>query len=206
MGSSSLESILDSLKEWNDFNTLRRLLTAYFSPHRSAEDIENYRLGKGRKTFKRLRDEVVPVLHFSLATGFDGKVKFCFSNDPPDCYYHATTDTSPRALEITRAMATEHLHIARELNTKGAFSQIVRTEAVLESTSNAISERLNRKAAKAYGDIELLIEAPIGEDRLPPERWDRIIPALRQQAKSTGFRHVHLIGALAPECRYFQLK
>jgi hypothetical protein len=76
----------------------------------------------------------------------------------------------------------------------------------LEFTKGAILERLNKKAEKGYGDIELLIEAQIGADRLPPERWDRIIRTLRTEAENTGFRHVHLVGALSPECRYFRLK
>lgn len=130
-------------------------------------------------------------------------------------------------MEITRAQAREQFHIARELNTKGAssgyiglpdsasnedFEKALReprgatTEDVLKHTARAILERLNKKAEKGYGEIALLIEARIGEDQLPPERWDRILPMLRQRAESTGFRHVHLIGARASDCNYFQLK
>lgn len=227
MGNRSLESILDCLNDWNKIDKFQRLLSDYFSSDRSPEEIENLRLGKGRNTFKKLRDEVIPVLHFFSATELDGEVKFQFSSVSPDCWYRRAEDTLPRAMEITRAQAREQLYIARELNSKGASSgyvglpdsatrehfesilrepRMVTTEEVLESTKNAILERLDRKAEKEYGDVELLIEAPIGEDRLPPDRWDRIIPTLRKQAEGTAFRHVHLIGTLAPECRYFQLK
>ena len=217
--------MFDNLKEWTSIEQFQRTLSAYFSSNRSAEEIENFRLGRG--TFKRLRDEVVPVLHFFSATGFTGEVRFRFSNNAPDCWYRRADDTSPRAMEITRAQAREQFHIARELNTKGASSgyiglpdsasnedfekalrepRMATTEDVLKHTARAILERLNKKAEKGYGEIELLIEARIGEDQLPPERWDRILPMLRQRAESTGFRHVHLIGARASDCNYFQLK
>jgi len=111
--------ILTRLTEWTAIGDFVVLVDAHFREPRTAQETADYRLGKGRKTFKKFRDEIVPAYHFVVATGVSGSIRFALSDSMPDCWIRHEGQPTSRGIEITRANVKEQLWNARELNQHG---------------------------------------------------------------------------------------
>lgn len=225
MGLMRVEEILDHISGWTAIDDFTRMVDAYFRDPRTPLEVEAYRLGKGRNTFKKFRDEVVPAYHFILATSISGSIRFALSDSVPDCWIKHGDGHTFRGLEITRANVKEQVWLARELNQHGrgrgflglsdddsdaTYAQKMQQEGRAYSTDEALTARvdgiircLERKnsptKAKDYNGCELLVEALIDSEQLPIERWEAILPQLRDATKSSVFERVHLIGRRSTE-------
>jgi hypothetical protein len=94
-------------------------LVDYFTRPRSASDLADYRAKRG--TAKKLRDEVVPVLHHVKFTKARGEIRFELNSDVPDCWLRGTSSAVPQGLEITVAQSREQQRLGQLMNqTKGA--------------------------------------------------------------------------------------
>lgn len=212
--------ILTRLTEWTAIGDFVELVDAHFREPRTAQEIADYRLGKGRKTFKKFRDEIVPAYHFVVATGVSGSIRFALSDSMPDCWIRHEGQLTSRGIEITRANVKEQLWNARELNQHGRgrgflglsdddpdaryIHEIRReprahsTDKVLEAGTTGILRCIERKnvasEARDCSSYELLVEGFIHEKLLPLSYWDEILPRLRDAAAHSRFERVHLIG------------
>lgn len=225
MGMMRVEEILDRVSEWTAIDDFSKMVAAHFRDPRTPLEVEAYRLGKGRNTFKKFRDEVVPAHHFIIATSTTGSIRFALSNSVPDCWIRNEGHETLRGLEITRANVKERVWLARDLNQHGCgrgflglsdddsdatYAMKMREDSGGYSTDEALEARLagilrciERKnepsEAKDYSGYELLIEGFINDEQLPLHYWDAILPRLREAAENSIFERVHLIGCRSAE-------
>ena len=200
-------------------------LTSVFESERSGSDIDDYRLGK--KPWKKLRDEVVPVSRYlKLSEIHKGRVRFPLDNKTPDCWL-TTTDDSELGIEVTIERGRERYHLATELNETvmgrgfiGIQDDESQTEfddrmsnprtmftadQALEATKKGILRCLSRKDDKKYrGVFCLLIQAHL--NTLSAERWGPVKPELRKAAISLPFEEVHIIGDVDDRLFGFRIK
>lgn len=83
----------------------------------ATQDIERFRVRQN--PFKKLSDEVVPVMAYLRQIGFQGSLRFPFDNSTPDCWIR-TSDGDERGIEVTVAKARERVLLAKELNETGS--------------------------------------------------------------------------------------
>jgi len=77
--------------------------------------VQQYRLG--RKVWKKIRDEAVPVSNHLKFWGLrEGRVRFSMSDEAPDCSIWLQGEKQARGVEVTVAQARERFHLAKELN------------------------------------------------------------------------------------------
>ncbi|RZV51654.1 MAG: hypothetical protein EX270_10205 [Pseudomonadales bacterium] len=208
-----------------EIDTFQSRLSLVFADKRSESDIEYYRLGK--KPWKKLRDEVVPVSRFlKLNEILEGRIQFPLDNKIPDCWFKKINEIE-LGIEVTIERGREKFHLATELNETGsgrgfigiqddasqnAFNERLSsprtafsTDQALEATKNGILRCLSRKNDEKYrGVFCLLIEAHL--NTLSSERWGRIRPDLRNAAKYLPFEEVHIIGDVDDRLFGFQIK
>ncbi|MBW8322756.1 MAG: hypothetical protein K0M49_11365 [Arenimonas sp.] len=215
-----VEEILDRISEWTAIDDFSRMVAAHFGDPRTVLEVESYRLGKGRTTFKKFRDEVVPAYHFIMATGTSGSIRFALSDSMPDCWIRHEGRPTPQGIEITRANVKEQVWRARYLNQHGCgpcflglsdddpdamYASKIQEDPRGYSTNEALEARLagilrciERKnapsEARNYSGCELLVEGFINDEQLPLPYWDRILPRLHEATAHSIFERVHLIG------------
>ncbi|KGE00715.1 hypothetical protein [Rhizobium sp. YS-1r] len=227
MASEKLEKLLQRIVEWTPISDFHLLCDEYFTSSRPEEEIKNFRLGKS--DLKKLRDEVVPALHFTKATRVSGQIKFALSDTVPDCWIEGMeAPQTVRGIEITRAQAASQYWLATELNEHGhgrgflnipdgsenaQFREALAKPARAHSTDEALSAAFDgvkkclvNKNHKKYAEHHLLIEAPIGNETLPAHYWQSIVPSLKKLARSLPSPQIHLIGKDPAETLYFRLK
>lgn len=215
-----IEEVLSQVTDWILVDDFIQLVEAHFHGPRTPQEIAHYRLGKGRKTFKKFRDEIVPAYHFVVATGISGSIRFALSDSMPDCWIRHEGRPTPRGIEVTRANVKEQVWDARELNQHGRgrgflglsdddpdamYADKIRREPSGHSTNKVLEagvagilrciERKNvAREARDCSRYELLVEGYIHEKLLPLSYWDEILPRLRDAAAHSIFERVHLIG------------
>jgi hypothetical protein len=201
------------LSDWMALDDFEQALVDYFMGPRSASDLADYRAKRG--TAKKLRDEVVPVLHHVKFTKARGEIRFELNSDVPDCWLRGTSSAVPQGLEITVAQSREQQRLGQLMNErKGAVPGYVgladdapealyqerlargrimhSTDGALTVIGNGIKACLRKKNHLKYTKLDLLIEAPLLS--VPNERWSRIEDDLRAAASLLPFREIHVIG------------
>jgi hypothetical protein len=190
-----------------------RALKDYFEGPRSEAELADYRAKRG--VAKKLRDEVVPVLHYVKFTKVCGEIRFELNNDVPDCWLRNNPAASPLGLEVTVAQSREQQRLGQQMSkTKGIvpgylglpddapeaiYKERLERARVMYSSDgalavigNGIKACLRKKNHPKYGGYDLLIEAPLRS--LPNERWSLIEEELRIEAGALPFREIHVIG------------
>lgn len=210
---TALGRLYARLSDWQPVAGFQQALADYFAGTRSEAELADYRAKRG--TAKKLRDEVVPVLHHLKFIKAKGDVRFELNNGVPDCWRRDHLGAKPQGLEITVAQSREQHRLGVLMNqTKGmvpgflglpddapetlykerlARGRIMRsTEGALQVTCDGIKACLRNKDKPNYAGHDLLIEAPLYG--LPEERWSRIEDELRSAASPLPFREIHVIG------------
>ncbi len=200
------------LTDWISLAEFEQALADYFSEPRPAVELADYRAKRG--AVKKLRDEVVPVLHHVKFVKAKGDIRFELSSDVPDCWLRDNPNAAPQGLEVTVAQSREQQRLGQEMNEKKgvvpgylglpddapekvfkerlARSRIMHSsEGALKVIGNGIKSCLRKKDHPKYAGHDLLIEAPLHS--LPNERWSRIEEDLRSVASTLPFREIHVI-------------
>ncbi|WP_354031389.1 hypothetical protein [Bradyrhizobium sp. S3.2.6] len=190
-----------------------RALKDYFEGPRSEAELADYRAKRG--VAKKLRDEIVPVLHHIKFTKARGEIRFELNNDVPDCWLRSAPTAAPQGLEVTVAQSREQQRLGQQMNeTKGIVpghlglpddapealfkmrlerGRVMYTsDGALTAIGSGIKACLRRKSRPKYAGHDLLIEAPLLT--LPKERWSLIEEELRTKAGALPFREIHVIG------------
>lgn len=93
---------------------LRDRVSAFSSRPINGADLQGYR--EGKKPWKKLRDEVVPVEHFVSAHYPDtARVRFPLDDQPPDAWLKLTPNSAEIGIEVTGAHARAGIEVARSL-------------------------------------------------------------------------------------------
>lgn len=214
-----------SSPEGMEIVAFKNLLESLFADERRARDIEKYRLGK--HSWKKLRDEIVPVSNF---LGFNGvkadRIRFPLDNHTPDCWLIADNGSN-QGIEVTIERGREKYHLATELNRKDIGRGFIGTQddepqsvfdrrmsiprtmysskQALEATKQGILRCLSRKNHRKYEEVfYLLIQAHL--NTLPHDRWNAIKEELIEAAKDLPFQEIHVIGDPGHEEWGFQIK
>ncbi|ODC01518.1 hypothetical protein A3197_03325 [Candidatus Thiodiazotropha endoloripes] len=215
-----------SCSEGMQITTFQNTLESLFSDSRTNHDIEQYRLG--RNSWKKLRDEVVPVSSFlKLNYVKADRIRFPLDNHTPDCWLMSNS-VSNRGMEVTIERGREHYHLATELNKEGLgrgfiglqdddpqseFTkkmsrdrEMYTTEQALEATKHGIMRCLSRKnQSEKYRKVHyLLIQAHL--NILPRKRWEAIKEDLIREARILSFQEIHVIGDSRNDVWGFQIK
>ena len=208
-----------------DVLDLQSKLKELFQRDRSTEDIHAYRLGK--RPWKKLSDEIVPVSQFLAFRGIEsGRIRFPLDNDPPDCWLWRNGNEVRTAIEVTIAQGRERRHLMNELNDKGMgrgfigvpddadeeeFAQRMKEERTAYSTEEALSAIqhgvalcLSRKNRQKYKDFILIIYVPLRP--MPFERWNAMVPCLRNIASNLPFEEVCIVGESERDQELIQIK
>jgi hypothetical protein len=209
---TALGRLYAQLSDWLALEEFERALAAYFAGPRPAAELADYRAKRG--TAKKLRDEVVPVLHHVQFIKAQGEIRFELNNEVPDCWLRDDPAAVPRGLEVTVAQSREQQRLGQRMNeTRGMVPghlglpddapealyehRLARgrvtysTEGALRAVSDGIKTCLRKKGHPKYAGHDLLIEAPLLS--LPKERWSRIEDDLRINARALPFREIHVI-------------
>jgi hypothetical protein len=160
---------------------LRELLGEFSDRPIAKADLHAYR--EGRKPWKKLRDEVVPVQHFLSSEYPDNaRVRFPLDDQPPDAWVTVDNDDDI-GIEVTGALARAGVEVGKSLAegkpvpgfialqdnaTQHQFDQARARGRVTHSRKGvdsaidrAITARLEGKDKQKYADQILLITAPI---------------------------------------------
>ena len=188
-------------------------LATYFDGSRPEAEVADYRAKRGAA--KKLRDEVVPVLHHIKFTKAKGEIRFQLNSDVPDCWLRDTPNATPQGLEVTVAQSREQQRLGQLMNeTKGmvpgflglpdgapeklykerlARGRIMHSsDGALAAVGSGIKSCLQKKNQPRFAGHDLLIEAPLL--CLPNERWSLIEEDLCSAAGPLPFREIHVIG------------
>lgn len=191
---------------------LRAHIAAFSSRPISKADLQGYR--EGKKPWKKLRDEVVPVEHF-LSTRYPdtARVRFPLDDQPPDAWLALDADSAVIGIEVTGAHARAGIEVARSLVAGKPVSgfiplpdnapatafakarergRIMNARTVVDLViDEAIAARLSGKDdAKFEGHI-LLITAPI---RSSPNRSEKEIQGTHSEAANAlPFSEVYVL-------------
>ena len=188
---------------------LTELLSTVFADERSTKDVDDYRLGK--RPWKKLRDEVSPVSAFLSFKDLEGNARFPLDNKVPDAWFTSNGDVTV-GIEVTRALGRTDYELAKEMVHEGVgrgflglqdnalkadFNHPLQRPRTMYSTRQAlvtVSEGIQRcleaKDKIKYAGMWLLVLAPLSN--LTRERWEAIVPALKQKAAPVSFDQVHV--------------
>ncbi|MEL7688734.1 hypothetical protein AAG596_14335 [Citromicrobium bathyomarinum] len=190
---------------------LEALIDAFGTRDRAPMDTQSYR--EGRKPWKKLRDEIVPVQHFLASTyPADVRVRFPLDDQPPDAWLKVG-DAPPVGIEVTGALARASIEVGRSLAGGGAvpgfiglqddassaaFAQARARQRVTNSRKNvertidtAIGSRLVAKDHEKYTGHILLVTAPTGSS--PYRKPEAIKQALGEKAKQLPFAEIYVL-------------
>jgi hypothetical protein len=210
---TALGKLFARLGYWISLGEFEQALADYFHGPRSAAELADYRAKRG--AVKKLRDEVVPVLHHIKFVKAKGDIRFELNSSVPDCWLRDDPTAPPQGLEVTVAQSREQQRLGQQMNeTKGmvpgflglpddapeklyrerlARSRVMHSsDGALTVVGNGIKSCLQKKSHPKYAGHDLLIEAPLLS--LPKERWSRIEDDLRSAASPLPFREIHVIG------------
>jgi hypothetical protein len=204
---------------------VRAELEALFGRSRSKTDIDNFRMGKN--PWKKLSDEICPLLRFLIANGMnEGRVCFPLNDKVPDCWYWPDKSKTPIGIEMTFALGRERIELGRELVEKGigrgfiglqddapkaSFDKALSRQRVMYSSDHALSATkkgilscLSKKNKQQYDGMILIMQAPL---RSPPvERWEYMAQDLITEASLLPFKEIYLIGNSESPSQIYKLK
>ncbi|MBU6953420.1 hypothetical protein [Hahella sp. HN01] len=214
--SNKLKSLYDELSSQSGMRVIefQISLESLFGQIRSIQDIYDYRLG--RKPWKKLRDEVMPVSRFLKFTNIKADyVQFPLNNKVPDCWL-LFKDGSKRGIEVTLERGKERFYLADELNEVGeapgfmgvqddapevefeqkrraAERNMYSTDQALDAFKKGISRCFKKKGdEKKYKNIfYLILDADL--EVLPRNKWDVIKADLSMMAVNLPFKEVYVI-------------
>lgn len=200
-------------------------LDELFERPRSKTDIDNFRMGKN--PWKKLSDEICPLLRFLIANGMnEGRVCFPLNDKVPDCWYWPDKNKTPIGIEMTFALGRERIELSRELIEKGigrgfiglqddapkahfekSFSRqrvMYSTDHAISATRTAIRSCLSKKNKQKYKGMILIVQAPLSS--LPSERWEGMVQDLITEASPLPFNEIYLIGQSDSSSQLYKLK
>ena len=189
-------------------------LADLFRRHRPASELDDYRLG--RRTWKKLRDEVAPISQFLQCRRLKaGRVRFTLDSTAPDCWYWLDHPNDKTGIEVTTALGRSRYHSSKELIDKGvgrgflglqddapqeAFDNamargrvMISSDGALVATKEGILRCIRRKNNIRYKGFILLIHAELGI--LPKPRWNTIVGDLKSAAATLPFAEVHVMSS-----------
>ena len=181
----------------------------------------------GKSPWKKLSDEICPVMRFLMANKMtDGVVSFPLNDQIPDCWYLPATSQDRIGIEVTIALGRERIELGRELVEKGigrgfiglqddapkaSFEKSLSRQRVMYSTDHAISETkkaiiscLSMKNKQQYEGMILIVQAPLRS--LPVERWEGMAQNLTIEAAPLPFKEIYLIGNSDTRPQTYKLK
>lgn len=190
---------------------LGALIDAFGTRDRALEDTQSYR--EGRKPWKKLRDEIVPVEHFLSSTyPADARVRFPLDDQPPDAWL-SVGDAPPVGIEVTGALARASIEVGKSMAGGGAvpgfiglqddassaaFAQArtrqraTSSRAGVERTiDTAIASQMAGKDHAKYAGHILLVTAPTGSS--PDRDPQALTQALGEKAKQLPFGEVYVL-------------
>jgi len=192
--------------------TLRERLTAFSTLPIAHADMQAFR--EGKKPWKKLRDEVVPVEHF-LSAGYPDSACVCFPLDdqPPDAWLTLGPAAEPIGIEVTGALARAGIEVAKSMADQTAvpgfialpddatnedFAQARARGRIMNSRvavdrlmDDAITSRMSGKDHVKFSGHILLIIAPVGSS--PDRSTDALIKAHATAAASLPFAEVFVL-------------
>ena len=127
------------------------MLAKYFSGGREECEKHAYRLGTRR--YKKVRDEVAPVVGLFHELGLPGTLHFPLDSHVPDAWY-SPVSSQEIGIEVTRALGRSDYETAKELNETGLgrgfvglqdnapaedFASVMEKPRVAYSTTEAVS-------------------------------------------------------------------
>lgn len=201
-------------------------LKSLFAGQREDSDVNDYR--RGKKPWKKLRDEIVPVANFLLMYR---KIKvdrvwFPLDNKTPDSWLILENGDS-LGVEVTVERGRERFHLAKELNEKNEGRGFIgvqddssqtefdnqmsnprtmfTTDQALEATKAGVIRCLTKKNAPRFKNVHfLIIESHLTV--LPKECWCSIVSELSLEAAKLPFHEVYVIGDTDENPWGFQIK
>lgn len=224
---TALESFYNHISEANGVPVKQVCaeLEELFGRSRSKTDTDNFIMGKN--PWKKLSDEICPLLRFLISNGMnEGRVRFPLNDKVPDCWYWPDTNETPIGIEMTFALGRERIELGRELVEKGigrgfiglqddapkaSFEKSLSRQRVMYSTDHAISETkkaivscLSKKNKQQYEGMILIVQAPLRS--LPVERWEGMAQDLTIEAAPLPFKEIYLIGNSDTRPQTYKLK
>lgn len=224
----NLESLKSLERRWSategvGTSELSAQLSNLFHGERNPKDSDDFR--QGTRPWKKLRDEVSPVSRFLSVNNLEGNVHFPLNNDPPDAWFMPKREARI-GIEVTRSLGRTDYVLAKEMVSKGEgrgflglqdgapradFDKAMhspriryKTSQALISVSKGVTQCLKAKNKIKYEGMWLLILASL--NILPRERWEPIIPDLRQKAAPMPFSQVHVFDSIGEDSWGFQIK
>lgn len=189
---------------------LRSLAAEFTTRPLAAADLKAFR--EGKKPWKKLRDEVLPVERFlSFEYPDDTEVRFPLDDQPPDAWVRA--EVGEIGVEVTGALARAGIEVGKSLAygtpvpgfialpddaTQQAFDAVRARgrmmnarKSVDQAIDQAIAARMASKDKDKFAGQILLITAPIGSS---PNRSDEELrQAHAQAAAALPFTKVYVM-------------
>lgn len=192
--------------------TLRERVSAFSTLPIAETDIQAFR--EGKKPWKKLRDEVVPVEHFLSARYPDSaRVRFPLDDQPPDAWLTLEPGAEPIGIEVTGGLARAGIEVAKSMAggeavpgfialpddaTNEDFARVRGRGRVTNARTSvdrliddAIKGRMTGKDHVKFSGNILLITAPIGSS--PNRSTDALGAAHAAAAASLPFAEVFVL-------------
>lgn len=190
---------------WELRNAALQVLT-----ERDRRSIEAFRAGK--RPWKRLRNEIFPVLDLLSSLSLpDARVRFSLNDGTEDAWVSIGGDWI--GVQVTASLGTEDVARAMDLNEFGIAAGFVgrqdgplhehraqrrkpremySREHALREVNEGIRRCLERKNSEKFEGMVLIVTTDLGalED---VGQWHPILPALRDRAGETPFRGVYVV-------------
>lgn len=194
-----------------DLTVLAQRLDDLFADDRPEDAVQAYR--EGRQPWKRLREEVSPVVRLLADRGRKGHVRFPLDSTPPDAWFRHEGEEDWIAIEATGALSRARYELGRQLRDGMApgfrglandrpqaefdaarrRSRITLTpKALADGFVDGVAAALERKNDPRYAGGVLLISAPL--ESLPAHLREPVIEPLRIRAADLPFDQVFLQG------------
>ncbi|TGX49177.1 hypothetical protein E5A73_20290 [Sphingomonas gei] len=192
--------------------TLRERLTAFSTLPIADADLQAFR--EGKKPWKKLCDEVVPVEHFLDAKYPDAaRVRFPLDDQPPDAWLTVEPGAEPIGIEVTGAMARAGIEVAKSMADEPAvpgfialpddatnedFARVRARGRIMNARvsvdrliDDAITSRMTGKDHVKFTGHILLITAPVGSS--PNRSPEALSAAHATAAASLPFAEVFVL-------------
>lgn len=206
----ALEAALSSA-EGMDIGAFLATLDEHFARPRSKADIQAFR--EGKKPWKKLADEVMPVAAYLRQTNTTGRIRFPLNDQPPDAWLLKTKSNAEIGIELTRVLARPKRELAKALPERGVgpgflclpddattdtYRRAVERGRVTNSRKGieaaieaSIAERLADKSGSKFKGQTLVLVTPLGS--APDHDWEPLKARLQALAAKTAFDRIFLI-------------
>jgi hypothetical protein len=216
---AALQKLEEKLSAPNgvDITELLSMLDEHFARLRSVADVQAYR--EGRKPWKKLADEVMPVATFLWHADITGRIRFALNDQAPDAWLLEVGSQIEVGIEVTRVLARSKIETAKGLRDQPvvpaflglpdnapnqSFRQardrgrILNSRGGIESAIKAsLSERLAGKSDTKFRGQTLLLVTPLGS--APSHNWEPLRAQLLTEAEQTAFDRIFLIDEAGPK-------